>query len=68
MGMQSENSMIMVPKFHLDLNWVSPHKHSLSVTLGWIYYISFPIDVGPRNEVKKKLMSRLPLVYSLRNA
>jgi hypothetical protein len=66
--MQSENNKAMLLKFCPDLNRVSHHKHVLSVTLGWVYDISFPIDVGPRNEVKKKLTSHLPsLVCSLIN-
>jgi hypothetical protein len=66
-GVQSENSGIMLPKFHPDPNRASHHKHALSVTLEWVYDVSFPIDVGPRNEVKKKLMNHLSLVCSLRN-
>jgi hypothetical protein len=62
--MRSENSAVMLPKFYLDVNLVSHHKHALSVTLG---NISFPIDVGLRYEVKNKLTSHLPLVCSLRN-
>jgi hypothetical protein len=57
----------MLPKFHPNSNQASRHKHAHSVTLGCIWDISFPIDVGPRNEVKQKLMSHLPLVCSLRN-
>jgi hypothetical protein len=57
----------MLPKFRPDPIRVSHHKHALSVTLGWVYNISFHLDVGPRNEVKKKLLSCLPLVCSLRN-
>jgi hypothetical protein len=66
-GVQSENSGVMPLKFRSDSNQASHHKHALSVTLGWVYDISFPIDVGPRYEVKKKPTSRLPLVCSLRN-
>jgi hypothetical protein len=33
---QSENIGVMLPKFHLDSNRVSHHKHILSVTLGWV--------------------------------
>jgi hypothetical protein len=58
-------SLGMLLKFRSDPNQTSHHKHALSVTLQWVYEISFPIDVGPRNEVKKKLTSRL--VCSLRN-
>jgi hypothetical protein len=66
--MQSENIRVMLPKFRSDPNQASRHKHTLSVTFRWIYDISFPIDVGPRNKVKKKLTNRLPsLVCSLRN-
>jgi hypothetical protein len=64
---QSENNRVMLLKFHSDLNQASHHKHNLSVTLGWVCNISFTIDVGPRNEVKKKLTSHLSLVCSLRN-
>jgi hypothetical protein len=39
---------------------MSHHKHALSITLEWVYNISFPIDVGPRYKVKNKLMSHLP--------
>jgi hypothetical protein len=42
----------MLLKFHPDLNWTSHHKHTLLITLGWVYDISFAIDVGPRNEAK----------------
>jgi hypothetical protein len=67
-GVQSENSGVMLLKFYLDPNRTSHHKHALSVTLGWVYDISFLINVGPGNEIKKKLMSHLPsLVCSLRN-
>jgi hypothetical protein len=65
--MQSENNEVMLSKFCPDLNQTFRHKHTLSVTLGWVYDISFSIDVGLRNEVKKKLTSHLPLVCSLRN-
>jgi hypothetical protein len=65
--MQLENIGVMLPKFCLVLNHTSRYKHALSITLGWVYDISFPIDVEPTNEVKKKLMSHLPLVCSLRN-
>jgi hypothetical protein len=34
--MQSENSGVMLPKFCLDPNQASRHKHALSVTLGWV--------------------------------
>jgi hypothetical protein len=64
---QSENNGVMLLKFHPDLNQMSHHKHALSITLRWIYDISFPIDVGLRNKVKKKLMSRLSLVCSFKN-
>jgi hypothetical protein len=57
LGVQSENNGVMLPKFYPDLNQTSHHKHAFSITLGWIYDISFPIDIGPRNEVKKKLMN-----------
>jgi hypothetical protein len=65
--MQSENSGVMLSKFHSDPNLKSHHKHALSVTHGWVYDISFFIDVGPRYVVKNKLMSHLPLACSLRN-
>jgi hypothetical protein len=57
----------MLLKFYPDPNQVSRHKQVLSVTFGWVYDISFPIDIVLRNKVKKKLMSRLLLVCSLRN-
>jgi hypothetical protein len=57
----------MLSKFHPIPIQASHHKQVLSVTLGWVSDISFPIDVGPINEVKKKLMSHLSLVCSLRN-
>jgi hypothetical protein len=58
---------VMQLKFHLDPNKASRHKHTLSVTLGWVQDISFPIDVVPINEVKKKLTSHLHLVCRIRN-
>jgi hypothetical protein len=58
----------MLLKFHPKLSRASLHKHILSVTLGWVYDISFSIDVGSRNEVKKKLTSHLPLLCSLKNS
>jgi hypothetical protein len=64
---QSENSGVMLLKFHPDLNRMSHHKHALLATLGWVYDISFPIDIGPRNEVKKNLMSRLSSVCRIIN-
>jgi hypothetical protein len=64
---QLENNGVMLSKFPPDLNHTSHHKHAFSVTLGWVYDISFPIDVGPRNEVKKNLTSHLPLVSYLGN-
>jgi hypothetical protein len=67
LGVQLENNEVRLPKFHPDPNKASCHKHALSVTLGWVKDISFPIDVGPKNEVMKKLMSHLSLVCSLRN-
>jgi hypothetical protein len=57
----------MLLKFRLDPNQMFRHKHALSVTLEWVYDISFSIDVCPRNEIKKKLTSPLPFVCSLRN-
>jgi hypothetical protein len=57
----------MLLKFYPDPNQVSRHKHVLLVTFGWVYDISFPIDIVLRNKVKKKLTSRLLLVCSLRN-
>jgi hypothetical protein len=48
----------MLLKFYPDLNQTSHHEHALLVTLGWVYDISFPIDVGLRNGMKK-LTSRL---------
>jgi hypothetical protein len=65
---QSENSGVMLPKFRPGSNRTSRHKHTLSVTLGWVYDISFTIHVGPRNKVKKKLMSHLSLVCRLKMA
>jgi hypothetical protein len=68
LGVQSENNGVMISNFFPDMNQASHRKHALSITLGWISDISFPVDVGPRNDVKKKLMSHLPsLVCSLRN-
>jgi hypothetical protein len=32
-GMQSENTGVMLPKFHPDLNQTSCYKHALSITL-----------------------------------
>jgi hypothetical protein len=66
LSVQSENSELMLPKFCPDPNWVSHHKHVISITIGWVYDITFSIDVGLRNEVKNKLMSHLTLC-SLRN-
>jgi hypothetical protein len=57
----------MLLKFYPDPNLASRYKHTLSVTLRWIYDLSFSIDVGTRYEVKNKLTSRLPLMCSLRN-
>jgi hypothetical protein len=65
--MQSENSGVMLLKFRPDPNQTSHHKHALSITLGWICDTSFPIDIGPRNKVKKKLTSRLSSVCRIRN-
>jgi hypothetical protein len=36
LGMQSENSGVMLPKFRPDSNRASHHKYALSVTLGWV--------------------------------
>jgi hypothetical protein len=54
-GMQLENSGIMLPKFCPDPSLASHHKHALSVTLGWVYDLSFPIDVGPWHKGKENL-------------
>jgi hypothetical protein len=43
---QLETSRVMLSKFCPDLDLASRHKHFLSVTLGWVSDISFPIDVG----------------------
>jgi hypothetical protein len=67
LGVQSKYNGAILQKYHPDPNRASHHKHTLSITLGWVKDISFPIYVGLRNEVKKKLMCRLPLVCSLRN-
>jgi hypothetical protein len=48
LSVQSENSGVMLLKFCPDPNQASHHKHALSVTIVWVYDISFPIDVGPR--------------------
>jgi hypothetical protein len=43
---QLENNEVMLPNFCPDLNLTSSHKHTLSVTLGWVYDLFFSIDVG----------------------
>jgi pyruvate-formate lyase len=35
-GVQSENSGVMLPKFHPDPHQASCHKHTRLVTLGWV--------------------------------
>jgi hypothetical protein len=67
LGMQLENSGVLLLKFHPDMNQMSLHKDTLSATVGLVKDISIPIDVGHRYEVKNKLTSRMPLVCSLRN-
>jgi hypothetical protein len=66
-GVQPKNSGVMLLKFHPGLNPMFHHKHALSVTIRWVYDISFPIDLRPRCEVKNKITCRLLLVCSLRN-
>jgi hypothetical protein len=50
LGVQLENDGVMLLKFCLDLNLTYHHKYTLSVTLGWVCDLSFPIYVEPRYE------------------
>jgi hypothetical protein len=45
-GVQLENSRVMLSKIYLDLNLTSYHKLNLSVTLMFVYDLSFTLDVG----------------------
>jgi hypothetical protein len=45
-GVQLENSGVILSKICLDLNLTSYHKLDLSVTLMFVYDLSFTLDVG----------------------
>jgi hypothetical protein len=45
-GVQLENSRVILSKICLDLNLTSYHKLDLSVTLMFVYDLSFTLDVG----------------------